>query len=194
MGSLEPLSAGKRRLAAGRGETGSELVRQVRDGLATPVGVQHARLRNVANRPRLLFRLSSRACRGISFAGLRIASCGLPSRAEFRCCAAISRPRTPADLSARSPVLGSVGRRSGDRTGPNAAVWRPTPNSPGFLLPRGCVGQSDPQLHRSGSRRLQQADGFFGTKIREIPDRSAGVEGGALDFFDADVMAEIPEI
>ena len=27
-------------------------------------------------------------------------------------------------------------RRSGDRVGPNDAVWRPTPNSPDFPLPR----------------------------------------------------------
>jgi len=44
--------------------------------------------------------------------------------------------QTPIDLAAGSPVLGNVGRRSGDRVGPNDAVWRPTPNSPDFPLPR----------------------------------------------------------
>ena len=45
-----------------------------------------------------------------------------------------------------------------------------------------------------GFGQLEQADGFFGAEVGEIADRAAGVEGGALDFFDANVTAEIPEV
>ena len=75
-------------------------------------------------------------------------------------------------------VLGSVGRQSGDRVGPNDAVWRPTPNSPiagatmklnhtlsGKILPptgidrkprNGGLGTARyrEQLHDSGSERV----------------------------------------
>ena len=41
---------------------------------------------------------------------------------------------------------------------------------------------------------MKQTDGFFGAEIREIADRTAGIEGGALDFFNANVLTEIPKI
>ena len=43
-------------------------------------------------------------------------------------------------------------------------------------------------------RRLEQADGFFGAEIGQEADRAAGIEGGAFDFVDAHIAAEIPEI
>jgi len=50
--------------------------------------------------------------------------------------------------------------------------------------------------HQSNTlfRRLEQADRFFGAEVGQEANGAAGIKSGALNFFDAHIAAEIPEI